>query len=208
MIKDIVIISKKEFAELKRTILKLLPMSILVLLPLVMVATNQGTIGNPLVSQKIIVTIFPSLLGGGICYELIRNNILLERREKMLDILLISNISKMGIVIGKAIPGVIVGTMVSILGNLILIYNIDYRNYFNYVSIITMPFVLYLFSILNLTINLRTKDEKIASFVAIFIMVGISILIAKMNDEVWALGIIVLIDIITTFLATRIKWVL
>lgn len=208
MFKDIIIIAQKEFAEQKRTIVKLLPMSILILLPLVLVATNSGTLGNPLVSQHIVVSIFPNLLGGGICYELIKNNILLERKSKMLDILLISDISKIGIVIGKVFPGVIVGSCISYAGSLILAWNVDYRVYFNIGGIITVPWVLYLFNVLNLILSLMMKDEKVASVVSILIMVLFCIPISMANTVWFSLLTVIIFDIFVTLISAKLKWIL
>lgn len=201
MIKDIVIIAKKEFVELKIPIVRLLPMSVLVLLPLVAVAIHSG--GNPIISTEMIVYLLPSLLGGSIAYELTRNNIKQERREKTLDILLISEVNKLSIIFGKAIPGVIMGTLIAIIGNLLLCIDSEYQKTIKISNLIIIPIIIYLIIMISIMISILIKDEKTGTFMGIFLMILFCTPIVMIKNAVFSIILAVIVSIILTVISSK-----
>lgn len=203
MIKDTFIIMKKEFLELKTSIIRLLPMSILVLLPLAVIAFDVGKLGPSLISKEMIVFLVPNILGGSIAYELTQNNIAHEKREKTLDILLVSDINKYSIVIGKIIPGVITGSIISFLGNFILCFNYDFRSITKIWNLILTPLLIYLINQISIFVSILIKDEKIGVFVGFLFMILSCTPIVMLKNRIFAFMISVLLVIILTVISAK-----
>lgn len=203
MIRDIIIVCKKEFLELKKPIIRLMPMSGLILLPLLVVAMQQGGGPDPLLPARMIVSVLPSILGGSIAYELVRGNIQQERREKTLEILLISDLNKYAIVIGKAIPGSVLGSIIALLGNLILGFNSEYRALISLANIVSLPFLIYVMNQASISASVLVKDEKSGTFLGVFLIVLLCIPIVLIQNAVICFLFILFMAFILTTFSTR-----
>lgn len=183
MIKDTFTVMKKEFLELRTSIIHLLPMIVLILLPVVAIAMNVGGLRAPLIPKEMIVFLAPCILGGSIAYELTQNNIAHERRERTLDILLVSDISRYSIVIGKAMPGVIVGSILTISMNMVLCLNNDYRLITEISNLLLTPFLIYLIDQISILVSIMIKDEKAGVLAGFILMILICAPVVMLHNR-------------------------
>lgn len=150
-----------------------------------------------------IVSVLPSILGGSIAYELVRGNIQQERREKTLEILLISDLNKYAIVIGKAIPGSVLGSIIALLGNLILGFNSEYRALISLANIVSLPFLIYVMNQASISASVLVKDEKSGTFLGVFLIVLLCIPIVLIQNAVICFLFILFMAFILTTFSTR-----
>lgn len=153
--------------------------------------------------NQMIVYLLPSLLGGSIAYELTRNNIKQERREKTLDILLISEVNKLSIIFGKAIPGVIMGTLIAIIGNLLLCIDTEYQKTIKISNLIIIPIIIYLIIMISIMISILIKDEKTGTFMGIFLMILFCTPIVMIKNAVFSIILAVIVSIIQTVISSK-----
>lgn len=173
LVYDVINISKKEFAEQKKSIMKMVPLMLLCTLPAV--AATLSNAYEILVPMWVVVRILPVLIGSSCAFELIKGNLTTERREQTLDILLISKVNPIALVISKVLPGVIIASALSYLNTSIFLWNTVYRQFFQWELLVIIPFIVYILSVFSSLISFLMKDDKAGNLYSILVMIIIAV---------------------------------
>jgi ABC-type Na+ efflux pump permease subunit len=206
----------KELWELEYSKKNIIILIIFIILPVILIyyfkSTNSSRSILPL--DKLYLFI-PLILSTGLSSQLSIDSILLEKKTKTIETLFSSNLSKIGIIVGKILLPSLVSFISAILSFLILVIiippNINILNH--NISIIIFPLVFaYLSSCVTILTSILIQDEKFIQLVAIIPIALMLFFIIKLNYfengiKVLALFILlcVLLTILTNILIKRVK---
>ena len=210
-------VSKKEFMEIKNSLIKVSGILLLSLLPVGGVGFNQGQNGTFSPERNMLCTlVFAGLFSAIFLKEAITR----EKRQQTLEILLISKADLSCLIIGKILPVLAVSILFeviqfSFLYGILIYIGSGMTSLFTIQSLLMMPFIYYSMCIVVLISSIIVNDEKasdvigvILSFaVGILLLLGVNFLNAFVSWSIFLIscfGISVL-NISLTFLC---KWIL
>jgi ABC-type Na+ efflux pump permease subunit len=204
--KNIFIIVKKEFWELKYSLKRLAMLGFVFLLPFFAYKSE----GSEFIKTSSIPGFVIILAAIGCISHLTAESILSEKKDKTMELLLSTRLSPLSLVVGKIIPGFIIGSFLAFIILIILVI-INMMNLNDLSLILIVNFLLFTFAsgLITYIITLFIPDEKVYSLIAIFVLlliIGLLKLLVVLNLSLYFLittPVLLAINIILSLCAKR-----
>lgn len=169
--RDILTIVLKEIWELKYSIKKLYLLFVLFLLPILFIFDNSRS----LIPASLFPLVFVYIIAIGTSGQIAYNTILGEKTSKTLEVLLSTNIAPYTIIIGKTIPGAVIGYILSVLAYIVIFIIASFSKTFQPLNInwflLIIPFFLsYFAGGISIAVTIWVPDEKIAPLIGTLII--------------------------------------
>lgn len=166
MFNDILLITKKETLELAYSAKRLLVLLALLVIPIGFIVSNTPGV----LPFETAIYGLPLLLCIGGAGQISYDSILSEKRSKTLDILLSSGISKIALIVGKAVPPVVISYILGIMSVFIIevgskssVYVFDLKTF---IILFILPAIVgYFVSCFSLVITILITDEKVSPMI-------------------------------------------
>jgi len=208
VVEDVITVMRKEFWELRHSARHLYWLLAWIALPIILprIAT-----GRSLASITFIYAILPSLVAMASSGQIVFDSILGEKKAKTLEVLLSTNMSTVAIVVGKVVPAIGVGyilSQISLLGliafpipDLPLVTSSTAWLLFGFPLLVS-----YAAACLSVVTTILVPDEKFAPTVAILILVAPLVLLGRASNLAFSLASIGLIITAAVLLCGFITW--
>ncbi|EPH95483.1 hypothetical protein D920_02426 [Enterococcus faecalis 13-SD-W-01] len=163
----IYVVAKKEFREIKNSLMKLL---IVFLLPLMSIGLIgfQGGSGGVLSSELNILSVL--IFAGIFSAILLKDSLTREKNQRTLEVLLSSKINMKYIIIGKIVPVLLIAIFFQVIEigfmyGILLYKGSDLVSVFTIQSILLMPVIYYIMDIIVLIITVIINDDKVSDII-------------------------------------------
>lgn len=205
---DVITVIRKEFWELRHSGKNLYWLLVVLVAPIIFPRMDAS---RSLVPVTIIFALLPSLVALGSSGHIVFVSILGEKKAKTLEILLSTNMSTLAIVVGKIIPAIGVGyilSQISFLGFLIF-PTLDQPLVNSSTAWLLFGFPLlvsYAAACLSMITTVLVPDEKTAPMVAVLITFAPLVLLGRASNLTFSPASIGLIIAITVLLCGVVTW--
>ena len=205
---DVITVIRKEIWELRYSAKNLYWLLLVFVLPIVLPRMDTS---RSLVSITIIIALLPSIVAMALSGHIIFDSILGEKKAKTLEILLSTKMSKIAIVLGKAIPAIGVGyilSQLSLLGFILFpIPDLPFVTSSTAWLVFGFPLLVsYAAACLGMVTAILVPDEKIAPTVATLILIAPLLLLGRVSNLIFSPASIGLIITIAVLLCGIITW--
>lgn len=213
----VVSVAKKEFKEIKNSLLKLLFVFSLPLASIGLIGLQEGNGGALSPELNVLATL---IFAGVFSAILLKDSITREKQQHTLEILLASKVNIKYIIVGKIVSVLIIAMFFQFIEIGLLYVILAFKGssllaVFTIQSIVLMPFIYYIMSVIILAISIIINDDKVSDMIGIIasMFIGASLLylanflgalISWPIFLVFFIGLIVLAIVLTFFC----EWIL
>jgi ABC-type Na+ efflux pump permease subunit len=175
---EIFIIVRKEFWEWRYSLKRMAMLGVVFLFP-IMVYHSEGTMFVDASSVAGVALILTSIGAVGF---LTSESLLSEKKSKTMEVLMSTRLSTFSIIIGKIIPGLIIGLILS-LSFLIIFFIMNKMSIMeiSMISIINFLFFTFMAGLITFIITLLVPDEKMFNMISIFVLILILGILKGLN---------------------------
>lgn len=210
-------VAKKEFKEIRNSLLKLLFVFLLPLASIGLIGLQEG-IGGVLSPKLNVLAIL--IFAGLFSAILLKDSLTREKNQHTLEILLASKVNIKYIIMGKILPVLFIAILfqfveIGFMYGLLAYKGSTLVSVFTIQSVLLMPFIYYAMNVIILIIGVIINDDKVSDMVSILLamIVGASLLyLANLLAAltVWQMFFIVCIGIflLSVLLTYICEWVL
>lgn len=203
---EILIIVKKEFWEWRYSLKRMAMLGVVFLFPII-AYQSEGSMFVAAPSVASVLVILSSI--GGVSF-VTSESLLSEKKSKTMEVLMSTRLSPFSIIIGKIIPGLIIGSILT-LSILIIFFimNLMSITEIGVILIINFLFFTLMAGLITFIVTLLVPDEKMFNMISIFVLILILGVLKGLNllnftlYSVLTIPVLALMNVLLTIIAKK-----